>query len=274
MAPDREKEYGTPVLAVIPARYASVRFPGKPLADISGKPMIRHVWERVRRTPGIQRTIIATDDERIRAVAEGFGAEVRMTSPEHPSGTDRMWEVAKMLPEFPWILNVQGDEPFLDPCHLQAVLAGRTDHPGADILTLVAPLCDSGDSDSGGRREDRQADLETWRDPNIVKAVLTAAGKALYFSRAPVPYRRECPDEPRNAFRHLGLYLYRRAALQTFVNLPVSPLEALEKLEQLRALEAGLSIHAMVVDRAPVGVDTPEDLIRILDSTRLGFPSF
>lgn len=260
---------GDNVLAIIPARYASTRFPGKPLVDLLGKPMIRHVWERVRQTPGIQRTIIATDDERIRVAAEAFGAEVRMTSPDHPSGTDRLWEVAQALPECSWVLNVQGDEPFIEPRHLQAALAGRADHPRADILTLVTPLCDSSNAQAH-----RHIDLESWRDPNIVKAVLAATGQALYFSRAPIPYRRDCPDEPQNIFRHLGLYLYRREALQTFVNLPVSPLEALEKLEQLRALEAGLAIYAVIVDRAPVGVDTPEDLIRILDSTRLGFPSF
>lgn len=245
-------------MAVIPARYASTRFPGKPLATILGKPMIQHVWERVSQTSGIARTIIATDDTRIRDVAEQFGAEVCLTSPDHPSGTDRLWEVTQKFhtADFPWLLNVQGDEPFIEPAHLQAALAGRTVHPKADILTLVTPL----------------ADLPSWRDPNIVKAVLSGHSQALYFSRASVPYNRDCPEQPENVFRHLGLYLYRRSALEKFVSLPVSPLEALEKLEQLRAIEAGLSIYAMIVDKAPLGVDTPDDLLRLEESARLGFP--
>jgi 3-deoxy-manno-octulosonate cytidylyltransferase (CMP-KDO synthetase) len=246
------------VLAVIPARYGSTRFPGKPLAAILGKPMIQHVWERVSQTSGIARAIIATDDTRICDVAEQFGAEVCMTSPDHPSGTDRLWEVVQQFPEadFPWLLNVQGDEPFIEPAHLQAALAGRASHPKADILTLVTPLVDA----------------TSWHDPNLVKAVLSGRSQALYFSRAAVPYHRDCPERPENAFRHLGLYLYRRSALETFVALPVSPLEALEKLEQLRALEAGLSIFAVVVDKAPLGVDTPHDLLRLEESARSGFP--
>lgn len=222
--------------------------------------MIWHVWERVRQTSGIARTIIATDDERIRDVAEQFGAEVCMTSSQHPSGTDRLWEVAQTFPEsqFPWVLNVQGDEPFIEPRYLQAALAGRAHHPQADILTLVTPLTEN----------------QAWQDANIVKVVLSARSQALYFSRAPIPYHRDCPEQPKNVLRHLGLYLYRRQALKTFVSLPVSPLEALEKLEQLRALEAGLSIYAVIVDKAPLGVDTPDDLLQIEEFVRTGFPKF
>jgi 3-deoxy-manno-octulosonate cytidylyltransferase (CMP-KDO synthetase) len=259
-----------PVLAIIPARYASTRFPGKPLAMIFGKPMLQHVWERIKQTPSIHRVIIATDDDRIREAAEGFGAEVCMTSPDHPSGTDRLWEVAKPLQDYQWILNVQGDEPFINPEHLQAILDGRhaetsrslSLNKSPDILTLVTPL----------------SEINDWHNPNIVKAILSPLlpdakrYQALYFSRAAVPFHRDIPESstgkaPPGVFRHLGLYLYKRSALQIFVSLPVSPLEAIEKLEQLRALEAGLSIAAVSVDSAPIGVDTPEDLSRITESS-------
>ncbi len=239
------------ILAVIPARYASTRFPGKPLVDIQGKPMIQHVWERVSRLAAIDRVIIATDDPRIRDAAERFGAEVRMTSPEHPSGTDRMWEVAATLPEYDWVLNVQGDEPFINPQHLEATLEAIQRYPDAAIITLVTPI----------------QDVESWQDPNLVKAVLAANGRALYFSRSPVPYHRDAPHEvPPHTYRHIGIYLYRREALEHFTKLPPSPLELTEKLEQLRALEAGMPIYAVLVSEAPVGIDTPADLVRILDS--------
>jgi 3-deoxy-D-manno-octulosonate cytidylyltransferase len=245
------------VLAVIPARYASIRFPGKPLADILGKPMIQHVWERVQETPGIQQAVIATDDERILAAAQAFGATVQMTSPDHPSGTDRLWEVAQHHPDTAWIMNIQGDEPFISPSHLQGAIDAIQAFPTADIITLVTPLHHLGE----------------WQDPNLVKAVMAADGRALYFSRAPIPFHRDVPETPAHVFRHLGLYLYRASALQAFTQLPPSRLEGIEKLEQLRALEAGMSIYAVVVAEAPIGVDTPDDLIRILDSVRSGFPS-
>lgn len=242
---------GPGVLAVIPARYASTRFPGKPLVDIGGKPMIRHVWERVWQARGIADVVIATDDERIRQAALAFGAKVRMTSPAHPSGTDRVWEVAADLPQYTWILNVQGDEPRIDPAHLTALVETPPRFPDADIVTLVSPLDVQDGSDLATR--------EAWRDPNVVKAVLSG-GRALYFSRASIPWNREDPAQPKGAYRHIGLYLYRREALARLTSLPPSPLEEIEKLEQLRALEAGMSIYAVPVDRAPVGIDTPEDL--------------
>jgi 3-deoxy-manno-octulosonate cytidylyltransferase (CMP-KDO synthetase) len=238
------------VLAVIPARFASTRFPGKPLVHIQGKPMIQHVWERVGLVPAIQRRIIATDDTRIQQAAEAFGAEVCMTNPDHPSGTDRVWEVASLLPEFNWILNVQGDEPFINPQHLEAAIAAIQQYPLADIITLVTPL----------------TELANVQDPNIVKAVLGQDGRALYFSRSPVPYHRDAPETPQHVFRHVGLYLYRRAALEHFTQLPPSTLELVEKLEQLRALEAGMQCYAVLVSNAPIGVDTPQDLVRIVDS--------
>ena len=237
------------VLAVIPARYASTRFPGKPLVDIQGKPMIQHVWERVQQVAAIQHAVIATDDARIQQAAEGFGAEVCMTRPEHPSGTDRVWEVASQFPAYDWVLNVQGDEPFINPEHLEAAIAAIQAHPQADIITLVTPLIAP----------------EDWQDPNIVKAVLAQDGRVLYFSRAAVPFHRDAHELPRQGFRHVGLYLYRRSALEHFTQLPPSPLELLEKLEQLRALEAGMQCYAVLVSKAPIGVDTPQDLVRIAD---------
>jgi 3-deoxy-manno-octulosonate cytidylyltransferase (CMP-KDO synthetase) len=256
----------TAVLAVIPARYASTRFPGKPLVEIAGKPMIQHVWERVRRSPSVNHVVIATDDVRIEEAAQTFGAQVCMTSSEHPSGTDRLWEAAENCPDYTWILNVQGDEPFIEPAHLETLLALRQglQDCAPDILTLVTPFQSVAD----------------WENPNMVKAILSPlqtlnkaelAYRALYFSRSPMPYNRDrvlnpgCDDEmpPNHAFRHLGLYLYRRSALQKFVSLPPSRLEELERLEQLRALEAGLSIYAATVSKAPIGVDTPEDLTHL-----------
>ncbi|HEY9745905.1 MAG TPA: 3-deoxy-manno-octulosonate cytidylyltransferase [Oculatellaceae cyanobacterium] len=244
------------VLAVIPARYGSTRFPGKPLVEIAGKPMIRHVWERVRQVSSVQRIIIATDDERIRDAALAFGAEVCMTDPSHPSGTDRIWEVAQPLPDFDWILNVQGDEPLINPLHLAQVI--QAIQPDMDILTLVTPL----------------AQLEAWRDPNIVKAILAESGRALYFSRSSVPYHRDEPDAPSHVFRHIGLYLYSRNALARFTSLPPSRLEQVEKLEQLRALEDGMTIHAEIVDQAPIGIDTPEDLVRVEEFLQSGLHKF
>lgn len=236
------------VLAVIPARYASTRFPGKPLVNIHGKPMIQHVWERIQTVSLIQQSLIATDDERIACASQQFGASVCMTSPDHPSGTDRMWEVAQQFPQYQWVLNVQGDEPFIDTAHLEQVIQAIQVHSNADIITLVTPLLST----------------EDWHNPNIVKAVLTHSGQALYFSRSAVPYHRDTPNMPKHVFRHIGIYLYKREALAQFTQLPPSPLEQIEKLEQLRALEASMSIYAVVVDKAPIGIDTPEDLERLI----------
>ena len=213
--------------------------------------MIQHVWERVQSVSAITRTIIATDDNRIASKANTFGAEVQLTSAEHASGTDRMWEIAKTLPDFNWILNVQGDEPFIDPVHLQQVIEAIQQTPLADILTLVTPI----------------HRLEDWQNPNMVKAVLSEEGRALYFSRAPIPYHRDHPEVPTHVFRHIGLYLYRREALSRFTQAPSSRLEQIEKLEQLRALEAGMSIYTVIVDAAPIGVDTPEDLLHLQEIT-------
>lgn len=172
-----------------------------------------------------------------------------MTLANHPSGTDRIWEVASSLADYDLILNVQGDEPFIDSEQLSEILKAATETP-ADIYTLVTPI----------------RSLEEFENPNAVKAVITETGRALYFSRAAIPYPRDANarDAWQGTYRHLGLYLYRREALARFVQLPPSPLELTEKLEQLRALEAGMSIQALVVAHAPVGIDTPEDLAQVL----------
>jgi 3-deoxy-manno-octulosonate cytidylyltransferase (CMP-KDO synthetase) len=239
------------VLAVIPARYASSRFPGKPLVSIQGKPMIQHVVERAQKVPLISRVIVATDDPRIEEAVKTFGGDVVMTSLHHASGTDRVWEVAQAYPDFEIIMNIQGDEPFINPLTLEAAIRFLIQQPEAGIVTLITPI---------------RSDAE-WQDPNIVKAIPTESGKVLYFSRASIPYVRENIGEtPSIAFRHLGLYLFRRAELQRFTSLSPSPLEQLEKLEQLRALENGIAIYATVVEEAPIGIDTPEDLVRLENS--------
>jgi 3-deoxy-manno-octulosonate cytidylyltransferase (CMP-KDO synthetase) len=240
------------VLAVIPARYASSRFPGKPLANIQGKPMIQHVWDRAMAVEGIHKVVIATDDARIAEAVSGFGGEVQMTSPHHPSGTDRIWEVAQAEPAYGLVLNLQGDEPFVDTQALNRLIAAMSANSQAAIYTLVTPV----------------RDPQEWHNPNAVKAVLTQNGRALYFSRASIPYHRDTAntDYGDRAYRHLGVYLYRREALEAFTQIAPSPLETLEKLEQLRALENDMPIFAMVTDYAPLGVDTPEDLEMLLRS--------
>ncbi len=242
---------GLSVLAVIPARFASSRFPGKPLADIAGKPMIQRVVEQAKKVPGFTDVIVATDDDRIADVVQSFGGCVEMTRPDHPSGTDRVWEVAQKYENHDYIFNIQGDEPLINPLYLEeAVTFLKFHHGDVDIVTLKVKL----------RRAD---EIE---DNNVVKVVTAENGKALYFSRAPIPHVRDTADleaDPMPYYKHIGVYGFKRQALQNFVSLPVSPLERLEKLEQLRALEAGYTIVALPVQEAPIGVDTPEDLNRI-----------
>ncbi len=240
------------VTAVIPARYASTRFPGKPLADIHGKPMIQWVYERTRQSSGVNRVVVATDDERIAAAVTAFGGEVQMTRADHPTGTDRLAEVAARL-ETDLIVNVQGDEPLIDPRMIdQAVNAVRR-NPGVVMGTLKTPI----------------ASVEEFLNPNVVKVVTDRQGFALYFSRAPIPHPRDLADDleanfPRiEAFKHIGLYVYRKDFLLTYPRLSPTPLEQLEKLEQLRALEHGFRIKVAATDLTSLGVDTPEDLERV-----------
>ncbi len=226
---------------IIPARWASTRFPGKPLHLLAGKPLIQHVWERCRKVQGVNRIIIATDDTRILEAAFDFGAEVALTSAKHPSGTDRLAEVAKNLPRSALILNAQGDEPFLDPRLASRVIDALRNDPAAQMSTAACPLAPE--------------DLD---NPNCVKVVTNLAGHALYFSRCPIPFDRDGDTRPKR-FRHLGLYAYRRNFLLEFVKNTPSPLEKSEKLEQLRALEHGAKIRVVAARAAGPGIDTPAD---------------
>lgn len=227
--------------AVIPARYASTRFPGKPLVPLAGRPMIQHTWERTVGSGAFERVFVATDDDRIADAARAFGAEVAMTSPDCASGTDRVAEVALAHPGAGLWVNVQGDEPLIDPASLRT-LAVLLAAPGVEIATLVRPLAE----------EERAV-------PHVVKAVITEFDEALYFSRADVPYLREGGRAPQR-WAHLGLYGYRRDVLLRLTALPPSPLEQAEQLEQLRALEAGIRIRVARVAGGAPGVDTPQDL--------------
>ena len=229
------------VLAILPARYGSTRFPGKPLTPIAGKPMIQHVWERTSTAKGVDAVVVATDDERIRAACEAFGADVEMTRDDHPTGTDRLAEVAARR-DHDVIVNVQGDEPLIEGFVIEAALEAllRDDH--AAMSTIV-----------------HRAAPEAYDDPNRVKVVLDSAGFALYFSRAAIPFRRT--DTGIAPLQHVGLYVYRRDFLLEIVKLPRSPAEITEELEQLRALENGYRIRAAeIVGWTSVPVDVPEDV--------------
>jgi 3-deoxy-manno-octulosonate cytidylyltransferase (CMP-KDO synthetase) len=235
----------TRAIAVIPARWASARFPGKPLADLWGKPLIQHAYERTRQARLIERVVVATDDERIAAAARSFGAEVEMTRSDHPSGTDRVAEVAARV-EGELFVNVQGDEPLIDPAAVDAAVAPLSEDEAIPMGTLCCPV-------------DRMEDLA---DPNVVKVVVDKDGFALYFSRLPIPFvRDQSADASRH--RHIGLYVYRRDFLLKLGGLEPTPLERAERLEQLRALEHGYRIRVVAVPRASPGVDTPADLERL-----------
>ncbi|MBU1985554.1 3-deoxy-manno-octulosonate cytidylyltransferase [bacterium] len=232
------------VLAVIPARYTSRRFPGKPLATVAGRPLVQHVWERCRESEGVERIVIATDDERIRKACLGFGAETELTNPDHASGTDRVAEISRRYPEYDVVLNVQGDEPGIAPSTITAVArAFRVSE--RQITTAVSPIRD--ETDKG--------------NPNVVKVVTARDGDALYFSRAAIPFRRTDSSGPPPVFyRHQGIYGFQRDVLQQVTTLPVTDLERAESLEQLRWLENGFRIHCIVVSQCAVGVDTPADV--------------
>lgn len=236
------------VLAIIPARYASTRFPGKPLAQETGKPLIQHVCEQVGRARRVRRCIVATDDERIAAVVRSFGGDAVMTRPDHPSGTDRIAEVVRRLPggEDDIILNVQGDEPELEPDYLDRLAERLAREPTeCPIATLACPF---------------PADADP-RDPNAVKVVVNSGGRALYFSRALIPYPRDAgaAGRPAACLLHLGVYAYRRSFLLKLAAWPPGVLEQVEKLEQLRVLERGVALAVEIVEHACVGIDTPRD---------------
>jgi len=233
------------VTVIIPARWASTRFPGKPLVPLRGKPLVQHVWERAGRAKRVGRIIIATDDMRIAEAAFDFGAEVALTSPKHPTGTDRLAEVAKKLKSASIILNVQGDEPDIAPSTIDRLAEALQDDPKLGMVTAANPLSDPADV----------------QDPNVVKVVTDLAGRALYFSRSVIPHDRDGRGGIKY-LRHQGVYGYRRKVLLGFVKWKPTPLEQAEKLEQLRALEHGIAIGVIVVCRGSVGVDVPGDVAK------------
>jgi 3-deoxy-manno-octulosonate cytidylyltransferase (CMP-KDO synthetase) len=236
-------------IGIVPARYASTRFPGKPLALIAGKPLIQHVVEQCQKARSLSEVIVATDDTRIWEVVQNF-CRAEMTRPDHPSGSDRIAEVAGRC-TCDAVVNIQGDEPLIDPAVIDAV----ADALARDEMSTAAT---------------RIKNPEELDNPNVVKVVVNAAGRALYFSRRTIPYLREAAsgsvNEQLAAFaflKHLGIYGYRRETLLRLVKFPVSPLENAEKLEQLRALENGIQVAVVKVDYDSVGVDVPKDVARV-----------
>jgi len=234
------------VIVVIPSRWASSRLPGKPLADIGGVTMVERVYRRAAAAKGVSGVLVATDDDRIATAVARFGGSCVMTRPDHASGTDRIAEVARGL-SCDLVVNVQGDEPALDPAAIEAAAAPLQ----ADGSLVMGTL---------GTALDPAADLP---NPNAVKVLVDQHGFALYFSRAPVPFRREPGEVLASVMRHIGLYVYRREFLLTLASLPRTPLERLESLEQLRALEHGYRIKVVETPYTSVSVDTPEDLERV-----------
>jgi 3-deoxy-manno-octulosonate cytidylyltransferase (CMP-KDO synthetase) len=233
------------VVAIIPARYESTRFPGKALAEISGKPMIQHVYERAARAQAVSRVVVATDDRRIQSAVESFGGEVAWTKSTHESGTDRVAEVAAGLTDA-IIVNVQGDVPFLEGSMIDACITPL----GADAALPMSTV------------KTRIDDVETLKNPNVVKVVCDRDGNALYFSRSVLPHARDGRVDFSLTFKHIGLYAYRRDFLLAFARLAPTPLERAERLEQLRALEWGYRIRVTEVPAASIEVDTPADLER------------
>lgn len=240
------------VTVVIPARYASTRFPGKPLADLCGKPMIQWVYERSAKCEAIDQVIVATDDQRIFQAVQGFGGRAVMTRADHPTGTDRLAEVAANL-DSELIVNVQGDEPLIDPAMIEAAVAPLLADPGIPMGTLKTAL----------------KSLEEYTNPNVVKVVTDLHGFALYFSRAAIPFPRDFQNalpqrwQELATAKHIGLYVYRREFLLQYPDLTPTPLEQQECLEQLRALEHGYRIHVASTSLVGQGVDTPEDLEKV-----------
>jgi len=245
-------------LGVIPARYASSRFPGKPLVMIDGKSMIMRVYEQTLKTTVLNRVIVSTDDERIFNHVKECGGEVMMTSESHVSGTSRIGEVIEnlsFLGQCPYdvIVNIQGDEPFIDPSQIDMTVA-LFNKPEVIIGTLI-------------RKIEKNEDLF---DPNVVKVVVDKIGKALYFSRSPIPYFRGIPQDAwldkYDYYKHIGLYAYRSSILKEVLNLSLAPPESAESLEQLRWLYHGYSIHTAVTDIETIGIDVPEDLLKLTNN--------
>ncbi len=235
------------VLAVVPARYASVRFPGKPLVQIAGKPMIQHVVERLREAPNISRIVVATEDPRIKDAVASFDGEAILTRADHRTGTDRVAEVAIHMPAEIYV-NVQGDEPLIDPATVDAVVQTLLEEDSAQIATPCSAITVPNDI----------------MDPNVVKVVRDFDGNALYFSRAPIPWVRDTGAKvDARHWKHIGVYGYRRDALLEFPTLPPGELERIEQLEQLRWLENGFHINVVETEYDAVSVDVPADVERV-----------
>ncbi|MGI4871971.1 MAG: 3-deoxy-manno-octulosonate cytidylyltransferase [Janthinobacterium lividum] len=247
-------------IGIIPARYASTRLPGKPLVNLGGQTMIQRVVMQARQA-NLARVVVATDDERILAHVQSFGGEAVLTRPDHPSGTDRVWEAFEQLGSpagVDCVVNIQGDEPFIYPAQINALVELFGQNPAPAIATLIKPVLTE----------------EELMSPHLPKVVTDQRGQALYFSRHPVPYLRQYPTmewlEHHHYYRHLGLYAYRPAVLRQLTQLPPSPLERAESLEQLRWLEAGFAIQTAITELDAFGIDTPEDVARA--TVRLGRP--
>jgi len=236
-------------LIVIPARYGSTRFPGKPLVKINGKEMVLHVYDRAKMVKNALEVIIATDDIRIYDCAKKYGAKVEMTSSDIKSGTDRVWEVAKNK-SYEIIVNLQGDEPFIDTNVIEQTIEVLENDNEVDISTPVTKI----------------KNIEEVNDPNIVKVVFNDKNYAIYFSRASIPFYRDANIDKRY-YKHIGLYCFRKESLKRFVELPQSKLEKIEKLEQLRAIEADMKIKVFKTDYDSISIDTPSDLEKLKNLT-------
>jgi 3-deoxy-manno-octulosonate cytidylyltransferase (CMP-KDO synthetase) len=235
------------IVAVIPSRYGSTRLPGKPLVSLNGKPMVQHVYERAKRASRVHRVIVATDDPRIVEAVKAFGGEARMTRTDHRTGTERIAEVAAHERGDVFV-NVQGDEPLIDPGAIDVAVAALLEEPAAQIATVATAIRHAGDI----------------MDPNVVKTVLDFDSNGLYFSRAPIPWVRDSKQDIHVKYwKHLGLYVFQRDALLEYPTLPQGELERIEQLEQLRWLENGWKIRVAEVEHDAVSVDVPEDVERV-----------
>jgi 3-deoxy-manno-octulosonate cytidylyltransferase (CMP-KDO synthetase) len=235
------------VIVVIPARYASVRLPGKPVVNLAGKPLVQHVYERAQLAKRVHRVLVATDDQRIVDAVQGFGGEARMTRLDHRTGTERIAEVAAHQAGDVFV-NVQGDEPLIDPDAIDTAVGALLEEPAAQIATVATSIRHAGDI----------------MDPNVVKTVLDFDNNALYFSRAPIPWVRDSGQKVHvNYWKHLGLYVFQRDALLEYPTLPQGELEKVEQLEQLRWMENGWKIRVAEVAHDAVSVDVPEDIARV-----------
>jgi 3-deoxy-manno-octulosonate cytidylyltransferase (CMP-KDO synthetase) len=245
----RKEKKNVKVLAVIPARFGSTRFPGKPLSLIHGKSLIQHTYDNAVASPLLDGVIIATDDDRIYKHAQGFHANVVMTDPNHPNGTERIAEVISNLSERPDIVvNIQGDEPCISPELIEALVMALVDNPDVPMSTVITPL----------------TNLEDANNPSVVKCVINQKGRALYFSRRCIPGgKSSTPASTTSYYSHIGLYAYRTDFLFTYLHLPPTPLQLAEDLEQLKVLEHGFHIQTAIVEHLSLGVDTPEDIHKV-----------